>query len=211
MELTVQEVEKLFSSPCEFVAGAQNLSQVPDLNGLPEVAFVGRSNVGKSSIINSLVNRKSLVRVSSNPGCTRQMNFFNLNNKLILVDLPGYGFAKISKKESHEWNNTITRYLKGRREMQKVFVLVDSRHGLKDTDRQIVRFLDDSAMSYHLVLTKSDKTNSNDLQKVQDQIKSEMSKFTALYPEMLVTSVHDSASIMELRNEIAKASFRYCK
>lgn len=209
MELSEEEVNKIFCAPCEFVAGAQNISQVPHLGGLPEFAFVGRSNVGKSSLINALVNRKKLVRVSSNPGCTRQMNFFKLANNFILVDLPGYGFAKISKSESNEWNNTITKYLKGRREILRVFVLVDSRHGLKDSDRQIFKFLDNSAISYQIVLTKSDKTNSNDLQNIQDKIKSEMVKYTALYPEILTTSIQDQGSVLELRNEIIKTSHNY--
>lgn len=206
MTISKSEIKKIFQGNCEFVAGAQNLSQVPHLGGLPEFAFVGRSNVGKSSIINSLVNRKNLVRVSSNPGCTRQMNFYKLLHKLILVDLPGYGYAKISKAESKEWNNTITKYIKGRREILKVFVLVDSRHGLKDSDRQIFKFLDDSAISYQIVLTKSDKSDAEHLQIVQDQIKSEMNKYTALYPEIIVTSVLDQESIQELRNEIIKTS-----
>lgn len=191
--------DKLFSGPCDFVLGAAALAQIPD-DRLPEVAFIGRSNVGKSSLINALTNRKGLARTSNTPGRTRQLNFFNLGNQLMLVDLPGYGYAKASKSEVAEWNELIRDYLRGRAPLRRVCVLIDSRHGLKPNDIELMEMLDEAAVPYQLVLTKSDKKQT--LAPEQAGIDAIRDKHPALHPEVLLTSSEKGIGIAELREAL---------
>ena len=146
----------LFAGACDFVAGAATVAQLPPL-GLPEVAFAGRSNVGKSSLINALTGRKALARVSHTPGRTQQINFFSLADRLMLVDLPGYGYAAVSKQKVANWTGLIEDYLKGRPQLKRVCLLIDARHGLKETDKAAMELMDSSAVVYQVVLTKADK------------------------------------------------------
>lgn len=192
----------LFSGPCAFVAGAETLDRLPVIS-LPEVGFVGRSNVGKSSLVNALTGRKTLARVSHTPGRTQQLNFFNLCDRLLLVDMPGYGFAKVSRVQSSAWNHLVRSYLKGRSSLRCVFILVDSRHGLKQADRDVMALLDESAVSYRIVLTKTDETTPENLRKTQEDLKVVLMKSPAAFPESLVTSAHDGTGIPVLRAVIA--------
>lgn len=186
----------MFLGPCDFFWGAADSGQLPAI-GMPEVAFAGRSNVGKSSLINALTNRKALARTSKTPGRTQQLNFFNLGDRLTVVDMPGYGFAKVSKTQKAEWDALIGDYLKGRPSLRCVLLLIDSRHGLKDVDRDIMTMLDAAAVSYRIVLTKSDK--ADDLEKMSIAIKEELKKHTAAYPEIITTSAEKKTGIAELQ------------
>ncbi len=140
----IESARVLFAGPCDFVAGAETLDRLPPIT-LPEFGFVGRSNVGKSSLVNAVTGRKTLARVSHTPGRTQQLNFFNLSQKLLLVDMPGYGFAKVSKAQSAAWNKLIRTFLRGRASLRCVFILIDSRHGIKDLDRDVMKLLDEAA------------------------------------------------------------------
>ncbi|MBN8828490.1 MAG: YihA family ribosome biogenesis GTP-binding protein [Sphingobacteriia bacterium] len=195
-------IKKLFTTSAEFVAGAATIEQIPSLGNLPEFAFVGRSNVGKSSMINALVGRNGLVRVSVKPGCTRQLNFFKISEKFVLVDLPGYGFAKLPKSQMENWNSLIIKYLKGRRELKRIYMLVDPKVGLKESDLQVAKILDDSGISYRIVLTKIDKCSKEELAKTENFIKGQMDKHAAMYPELIATSIKLINTISEFRHEI---------
>jgi len=153
-EAEIEAGRLLFAKECAFAAGAARLDQLPP-EGLPEVAFAGRSNVGKSSLVNALTNRKTLARTSNTPGRTQQINLFDLGGRLALADLPGYGYAKVSKAKAAAWGRFITDYLRGRASLRRCLVLVDSRHGLKPTDRQVMDLMDESAVNYQIVLTKA--------------------------------------------------------
>ncbi|MCY4065501.1 MAG: ribosome biogenesis GTP-binding protein YihA/YsxC, partial [Rhodospirillaceae bacterium] len=152
----------LFAQECSFVAGVVQVGGLPP-DALPEVAFAGRSNVGKSSLINALTNRKALARTSNTPGRTQQINFFDLGGRLCLVDLPGYGYARASKDKVRRWNALIRDYLRGRASLRRVCLLIDARRGLTPGDREIMGLLDASAVSYQIVLTKSDKLHESEL------------------------------------------------
>ena len=152
----------LFAKECRFVAGAADMATLPT-DALPEVAFAGRSNVGKSSLVNALTGRKTLARTSDTPGRTQQLNFFELGERLMLVDLPGYGYAEAPKHLVKQWTRLIQDYLRGRPGLRRVLMLVDGRHGLKDTDRELMDMLDKAAVNYKLVLTKADKVKGADL------------------------------------------------
>lgn len=197
-----EQADKLFKQSCDFVIGAVNVPDIPDLK-LPEVAFIGRSNVGKSSLINALTNRKTLARTSQTPGRTRQINFFSLADKLMLVDLPGYGYAKASKKDVAGWQKLIYQYLQGRANLRRACLLIDARHGLKDTDKKIMKLLDDDAVSYQICLTKADKTKKEELDKVVKSIEDDMGNFPALHPEIVITSSRKQEGIAELRTILA--------
>lgn len=196
--------EALFKGPCTFVKGVVRVADLaPD--GRPEVAFAGRSNVGKSSLINALAGRKSLARVSVTPGRTRELNFFTLGNegKLLLVDMPGYGYARASKAEVKGWTRLIRDYLKGRRELKRVFLLIDARHGLKESDRDIMTLMDEAAVSYQAVLTKADKPKAAELVAIEAKVSEELAKRPAAYPQLIVTSARTGTGIPELRAAIA--------
>ncbi len=187
----------LFAQECKFVAGAANsMEQIPADFTLPEVAFAGRSNVGKSSLINAITGRKTLVKVSSTPGRTQQLNFFNLADKLMLVDLPGYGYAKQSKAKIGAWNKLIRDYLRGRPNLRRVCLLIDSRHGIKENDIEIMELLDDHAVPYQIVFTKMDKTK----EPPQPILKK---PHAAMMKEVFHTSSAEKIGIEELREELA--------
>ncbi len=196
--------EQLFREGCDFVKGVVRIDGLPD-DGRPEIAFAGRSNVGKSSLINAITGRKALARVSVTPGRTRELNFFTLGKagSLYLVDMPGYGYAKAAKNEIKGWNRLIEDYLKGRQQLRRLFLLVDSRHGLKDTDRATMKLMDEAAVSYQAVLTKADKPNSDELKAVLAKVIAELAKHPAAYPEVLVTSSREGYGLPELRAAIA--------
>ncbi len=195
-------VKQLFSGPCDFVLGVAELGQLPNADR-PEIAFAGRSNVGKSSLINALTNRKSLARTSNTPGRTQQLNFFDLAGHLYLVDMPGYGYAKVSKTERTGWHKLIKAYLVGRPSLRCVFILVDARHGLKDSDKELMEMLDEAAVSYRIVLTKVDKQKGKGLEVLQDKILKVIKKHAAAVPEISSTSAHKGGGIDELRELMA--------
>ena len=188
----------LFAKECNFLTAAAQDGQLPHL-ALPEIAFAGRSNVGKSSLVNALTGRKTLARTSHTPGRTQQLNFFGLGERLILVDLPGYGFARASKTDVKRWTGLTRNYLKGRTELRRVCLLIDARHGLKDNDRDIMKELDVAAVSYQVVLTKADKLKPNALAAALETVEAELAKRPAAHPEVSVTSSHKARGIAELR------------
>lgn len=196
------QANTLFKTPTTFVLGVAKLDQLP-LTEMPEVAFAGRSNVGKSSIINALTGQKGLAKTSNTPGRTQQLNFFNLANKLHIVDLPGYGFAKAPEAQVKQWQRIIFAYLQGRVNLKRVFVLIDSRHGIKKSDLEIMELLDKAAVTYQIVLTKLDKIGSGNLTKVMTEVENEISKHAAAYSRVLATSSERNIGIDNLRAEIA--------
>jgi GTP-binding protein len=193
----------LFAQESTFLRGAVSVAGLPATT-LPEIAFAGRSNVGKSSLINALTNRNLLARTSNTPGRTKELNFFDLGEKLTLVDLPGYGYAKAGKKDVAIWQQFTKSYLLGRAQLRRVYILIDSRHGLKSTDKEIMRLLDECAQSYQLVLTKADKIKASELQEVAQKTFDESRDFVACFPQLLVTSSHTKEGIDLLRGAIAK-------
>ncbi|MGB0632350.1 MAG: ribosome biogenesis GTP-binding protein YihA/YsxC [Alphaproteobacteria bacterium] len=192
----------LFAQECVFVSGAATYDGVPDAD-LPEIAFVGRSNVGKSSLINALTGRKTLARTSNTPGRTQQINFFRLHDALMLADLPGYGYAKASKTEIRRWTGLIFDYLRGRPSLRRVCLLVDARHGLKDRDIDVMKDLDDAAVSYQVVLTKCDKVKPGALARLTEQTASRIAKHVAAHPVIVQTSSVKNDGIETLRAELA--------
>jgi GTP-binding protein len=191
----------LFAAPCDFVAGADSLDRLPPA-GLTEVAFAGRSNVGKSSLINALTNRGQLARTSNTPGRTQQVNFFDLGGRVLLVDLPGYGFAKAAKTDVRRWTTLVKTYLKGRVPLRRVFLLIDSRHGLKENDREIMAMLDGAAVGYQAVLTKADKPKSAELEACLAAATAELARHPAAHPEVLTTSAEKGLGIDVLRARV---------
>jgi GTP-binding protein len=196
--------EALFKGTCTFVKGVVAIDGLPQ-DGRHEVAFAGRSNVGKSSLINALTRRTSLARVSVTPGRTRELNFFTLgkDEALYLVDMPGYGYARAPKAEVKGWTRLIRDYLKGRRELKRVFLLIDARHGIKPNDRDIMTMMDEAAVSYQVVLTKADKPNSAAVAKIIEEVAAEVAKHPAAYPQIIATSARTGAGIPELRAAVA--------
>jgi GTP-binding protein len=196
----------LFARDARFVMGAAKMEQLPAPD-LPEVAFAGRSNVGKSSLINALTNRHGLARASAEPGRTREVNFFLLDERLHLIDLPGYGFAKVSRSEAKTFQNLGRAYLRGRVNLRRVYLLIDARHGLKPPDAEAMDALDQSAVSYQIVLTKADKLRPASL--TGEQIaatENAIRKRPAAYPEVLATSSETGFGIPELRLAVARAA-----
>ena len=199
--MTPDEIEKgrlLFARECVFVAGATTLDAIPP-SRLPEVAFAGRSNAGKSSLINALTGRKTLARVSNTPGRTRQINLFRLDNRLMLADLPGYGFARVSKAESAAWNDLILSYLRNRPGLRRVLVLIDARRGVMDVDQEVMTLMDKAAVSYQLVLTKADTLTAPELAAVEDAVRAAAAGHAAAHPEIIATSADTGHGIPELR------------
>jgi GTP-binding protein len=182
--------------------GAVDLDGLPPPN-LPEVAFWGRSNVGKSSLINALTNRKQLARASGDPGRTRELNFFNLADAIHLVDLPGYGFAKAPKKTAEVWTRLTEAFLKGRPNLKRVYVLIDARHGLKPADRLMMDGLDEAAVSYQIVLTKADKLKPGQLETMAATTLQQLAKRPAAFPELIPTSSTKKTGLNDLRDAIA--------
>ncbi len=192
----------LFAKPCEFVLGAATVDGIPAAE-LSEIAFAGRSNVGKSSLVNALTGRKTLARVSDTPGRTRQINFFRLDNRLMLADLPGYGFARASKSDSARWTELVFAYLRGRPNLRRAILLIDSRRGLLKNDIEAMELLDRAAVSYQLVLTKADKLKPNELDAVESRVAAESVRHGAAHPELIATSSVSGQGIPELRAELA--------
>jgi GTP-binding protein len=197
----IEAARKLFAGPCDFVAGAATLESLPGI-ALPEVAFAGRSNVGKSSLVNALTGRKTLARTSANPGHTRQINFFDLAGRVYLVDLPGYGFAQVSRSMKETWQDLASAYLRGRPTLKRVCVLIDSRHGVKDSDRETMKNLDAAAVSYQLVLTKTDYLKKADIPRAITAAEAVARKHGAAHPDVLPTSSETGFGIAELRAEL---------
>ncbi|MEI8393592.1 MAG: ribosome biogenesis GTP-binding protein YihA/YsxC [Rhodospirillaceae bacterium] len=196
----------LFAAECRFVWGADTLDQLPEAS-LPEVTFAGRSNVGKSSLINALTGRKTLARISDTPGRTQQLNFFNLGERLLLVDVPGYGYAKESRTKVDAWSELLRRYLKGRPTLRRVSLLIDSRHGPKPDDGSMMTLLDKAAVPFQIVLTKCDKTTQKSLVSVIAATEAALTPHPAAFPFVHVTSAETGQGIAELRaslTELAK-------
>ncbi len=194
-----------FEQNCDFVLGCVKLDQVPD-GAMPEIAFAGRSNVGKSSLLNALVRQNKLARTSNTPGRTREINFFNLGEKLMLADLPGYGYARVSKSQVKEWTGLVDSYLKGRVNLRRTCVLVDARHGLKESDRGVMGMLDKAAQPYQVVLTKVDKVKAGYLDDLETKISNELATHPAAHPIIPRTSSRKGHGIPELRAMLAALS-----
>ena len=188
----------LFAQDCRFVAGAADAAVLPP-ESLPEVAFLGRSNVGKSSLVNALTGRRMLARTSNTPGRTRQINFFSLGDRLMLVDLPGYGYAEASKSAISSWTRTVQHYLRSRGGLRRVCLLIDSRHGLKEPDRPAMQLCDSAGLSYQVVLTKTDKPSAAELTATAALIQKELAKHGAAHPEIHLTSAEKGFGIAMLR------------
>ena len=204
-ELT-ERARKLFAGPIQFLKSAPDLKFLPDPD-FPEIGFAGRSNVGKSSLLNALTNRKSLARTSNTPGRTQELNFFDVGQpiQIRLVDMPGYGFAEAPKDLAKRWRFLVNDYLRGRSVLKRALVLIDSRHGLKDVDREVMEMLDTAAVSYHLVLTKGDKVKPTELEKTLERTLTEASKHPAAHPTIFTTSSETGSGIAELRTAILEA------
>jgi len=202
-----EAARKLFSGPATFLKSAPELKFLPDPT-VPEIAFAGRSNVGKSSLLNRLTNRSSLARTSNTPGRTQELNFFEIGDpiRLRLVDMPGYGFAKAPKDVAKRWRFLVNDYLRGRQVLKRALVLIDSRHGVKEIDREIMKMLDDAAVSYRLVLTKADKIKATELAAVQAATEAEARKRPAAHPEVIATSSEGGLGMDRLRAAVLEAA-----
>jgi GTP-binding protein len=192
----------LFAQECVFERPVAALDQLPG-EGMPEVAFAGRSNVGKSTLVNALTGRKTLAKTSNTPGRTQQLIFFALGNRLRLVDMPGYGFAQVPKTVKEAWTDLLRAYLRGRVPLRRVCVLVDARHGVKESDLEIMDLLDKAAVAYQLVLTKADKVRPSDLEAVIERSKAVLVKRAAAFPQIQITSAENGLGVAELRASLA--------
>lgn len=197
-EEQLKEAERIFRQECTFVAGATSLDRIPPAD-LPEVAFAGRSNVGKSSLINALANRKNLARSSNTPGRTQQINFFNLGGLLQMADLPGYGYAKVTRAKAHAWNNMVSQYLRSRMNLTRLCVLIDARHGLLAADHKALDIFDSAGVAYIGVLTKADKIKKSELESRCEGVEEEMAKRKGAFPKVYSTSAEKGYGIPELR------------
>ena len=205
-EEDIERARVLFARPAEFVMGATSMDALPPPD-LPEVAFAGRSNVGKSSLINALVNRHRLARASADPGRTREINFFLLDGRLRLTDLPGYGFAKVSRSSARKFQDLGRAYLRGRPNLKRVYLLIDARHGLKPPDLEALDALDKAAVSYQIVLTKADKLGRGAAAAISDETLAKVSRRAAAFPRVLATSTETREGLADLRAEIVAAAF----
>ncbi len=197
-----EAARKIFKAQSGFALGVASVDGLPSSDRV-EVAFAGRSNVGKSSLLNALLGRRSLARVSNTPGRTRELNYFTLGEELFVVDMPGYGYAEAPKTLVAGWNALIHDYLRGRPQLKRVMLLIDSRHGLKSSDQEIMTLLDKAAVSYQGVLTKADKPKAGNLGAVIRETAHALQKHPAAFPELLVTSAATGSGIATLRNAIA--------
>jgi GTP-binding protein len=203
---TAAEIEagrKLFAAEWDFVAATDTIARLPPMTGV-EIAFAGRSNVGKSSLINALTGRKALARTSHTPGRTQELIFFASEAPLRIVDMPGYGYAEAPKSKVKAWTDLIHAYLSGRANLARVYVLIDARHGIKETDEGVLKTLDVAAVSYQVVLTKADQPKKADLEQRISETAAKLAKRPAAYPEILVTSSRDGEGMPELRATIAR-------
>ena len=199
---TAEAARLLFAGPVDFLKGVVAMDGLPPADR-PEVCFAGRSNVGKSSLINALTGRKGIARASNTPGRTQEINYFTLGEKSYLVDLPGYGFAKAPVAVVAKWQALLKNYLAGRPTLRRAFCLIDSRHGVKEVDHEIMKLLDKSAVPFQVVMTKTDKLGPNALKSVLAQVEEALQKHPAAYPEIVVTSSEKGHGIATLRAIIA--------
>jgi GTP-binding protein len=193
----------LFAGPCDFIWGASKIDGLPPAS-LPEIAIAGRSNVGKSSLVNALTGRKALARMSRTPGRTQELNFFELNGELRLVDMPGWGYAAVGKEKVATWTELLKAYLRGRSVLLRVLVLIDGRHGLKPVDTEMLDLFDKSAVSYEIVLTKKDEVKGPAIEQRLAETQVALATRPAAYPEILFTSAHTGEGVPELRASIAR-------
>jgi GTP-binding protein len=206
LAVTGEEIEagrRLFAASWEFFSAAGSFETLPPMHGF-EIAFAGRSNVGKSSLINGLTGRKGLARTSHTPGRTQELIFFKGTGRLVLVDMPGYGYARAPKDKVAAWTDLIHCYLKGRANLLRVYLLVDARHGLKPTDAEVLETLDGAAISYQIVFTKSDQVTATELALHLTATSAALARHPAAYPELIATSSRTGAGLPELRAAIAR-------
>ncbi|HEY9579396.1 MAG TPA: ribosome biogenesis GTP-binding protein YihA/YsxC [Rhizorhapis sp.] len=202
----VEAARKIFAGPIAFLKSAPDLKFLPNPD-VKEVAFAGRSNVGKSSLLNALTGRNGLARTSNTPGRTQELNFFDVGDPLLfrLVDMPGYGFAKAPKEVIRKWRFLVNDYLRGRQVLKRTLLLIDARHGIKDVDRDIMKMLDEAAVSYRIAITKADKVKASDLAETCDKVTAEIRKRPAAHPDIIVTSSEKGMGIAELRAAVIDA------
>ncbi len=196
-----EAARKFFAGPCEFVKGVAALDGLPPAD-YPEIAFAGRSNVGKSSLLNALTGRKALARTSNTPGRTQEINYFLLSNALFLVDLPGYGYAQVSKTQRAAWTELVFAYLQGRAGLRRVMLLIDSRHGIKESDREVMEMLDVAAVSYQIVLTKCDKLKPAGRAEMMASVEEALQGHVAAHPRVMFTSAVENEGIADVRLEM---------
>lgn len=199
----LEEGRLLFARDVDFMLSVVRLEDLPDPKGLNEICFAGRSNVGKSTLINAITNRKGLARASNTPGRTQELNYFDVDGRLRIVDLPGYGYAKAPKENIKKWTALTRAFLRGRAQLRRVFVLIDSRHGIKDSDIDLMAMLDEAAVTYQVVLTKADKIKTKELARVFKKTQERIAKRPAAFPQIIATSSEKKDGIDLLRAEIA--------